>query len=88
MRHGRSGIARCAGLHRPEISLECIRRDLAMWLFITARIRRWILFAVAIPLLTSLIRRVRVLLEKRSGETRLTRVLRTLEGIGRRDNRG
>ena len=59
-----------------------------MWLFITARIRQWILFAVAIPLLTVLIRYVRMALEKRSGQTALTRGLAKLEGFGQRRKRG
>lgn len=59
-----------------------------MWLFITARIRQWILFAVALPVLTLLVRLVRKGLEKRSGETAVTRTLAKLEGIGRSRKRG
>ena len=53
-----------------------------MWLFLTSRLRQWLLFAVAVPILLFAVRRIRQTLEKRSGETRLTGALRT--GRGRR----
>jgi hypothetical protein len=58
-----------------------------MWIFITARLRQWLFFAVAIPLLTTLVHLIRQLIEKRSGETSLTRALRRLENLGRRKKR-
>jgi hypothetical protein len=58
-----------------------------MWLFITARLRQWLFFAVAIPLLTTVVHLIRQLIEKRSGETSLTRALRRLENLGRRKKR-
>ncbi|HET9873240.1 MAG TPA: hypothetical protein VFP89_11705 [Propionibacteriaceae bacterium] len=58
-----------------------------MWLFITARIRQWLIFAVVIPLVSVLVRYLRAALEKRSGETRLTRNLRKLEDFGARGKR-
>lgn len=58
-----------------------------MWLFITARIRQWLIFAVVIPLVSVLVRYLRAALEKRSGETRLTRTLRKLEDFGARGKR-
>jgi hypothetical protein len=54
-----------------------------MWLFITARLRQWLFFAVAIPLLTTLVHLVRTAIEKRSGQTRLTRLLAQAENLGR-----
>lgn len=58
-----------------------------MWLFITARLRQWIIFAVAVPLATMLVHLVRQRLEARSGPTRLTRALGTVEGFGQRSRR-
>lgn len=59
-----------------------------MWLFITARLRQWIILAVAVPLLTLLVRTIRGALEKRSGgETTVTKGLRKLEQLGQRKKR-
>lgn len=58
-----------------------------MWMFITARLRQWLFFAVAIPLLTTLVHLVRQILERRSGETSLSRALRRVEDLGRRTKR-
>ena len=58
-----------------------------MWVFFTARLRRWLFFAVAIPLLTMVVHAIRRLLEKRSGPTRLTRLLERFEDLGRRRRR-
>ncbi|MCW2801984.1 MAG: hypothetical protein QOF52_1038 [Propionibacteriaceae bacterium] len=58
-----------------------------MWLFIMARLRQWIFFAIAVPVLTLLVRLIRTALEKRSGETKLTRGLQTLEDLGQRKKR-
>ena len=58
-----------------------------MWLFITARLRQWLFFAVAIPLLTTVVHIIRQALEKRSGSTRLTRILAQAENLGRRKRR-
>lgn len=55
-----------------------------MWLFLTSRLRQWLLFAVAVPLLLLLVRLVRQTLEKRSGQTRLTGALRRVEEVGQR----
>jgi hypothetical protein len=59
-----------------------------MWVFITARIRQWLLLAIAVPVLTMLVRLVRTWIEKRSGETRLTRALGRVEQFGQRHRRG
>ncbi len=55
-----------------------------MWLFLTSRLRQWLLFAVAVPILLFAVRLIRQTLEKRSGETRLTGALRRVEDVGRR----
>jgi hypothetical protein len=55
-----------------------------MWLFLTSRLRQWLLFAVAVPVLLFAVRRIRQALEKRSGPTRLTGALRRVEDVGRR----
>jgi len=55
-----------------------------MWLFLTSRLRQWAIFAIVVPLVTTLVHAIRVRLEARSGPTRLTKVLRTIEGFGRR----
>lgn len=55
-----------------------------MWIFITARLRQWLFFAVAIPLLTTLVHLIRQIIERRSGETSLSRALRQVENLGRR----
>jgi hypothetical protein len=58
-----------------------------MWFFITARLRQWIIFAVAVPLLTSLIHVIRERLEARSGITKVTKALGTIENFGTRRRR-
>lgn len=55
-----------------------------MWLFFTSRLRQWLLFAVAVPILLMLVRLVRQTLEKRSGQTRLTGALRRVEEVAQR----
>ncbi|HEX8489171.1 MAG TPA: hypothetical protein VF642_11550 [Propionibacteriaceae bacterium] len=58
-----------------------------MWLFITARLRQWLFFAIVVPLITTVVHLVRQALEKRSGPTRLSRILRQAENLGRRKKR-
>lgn len=59
-----------------------------MWLFITARLRQWIILAIAVPLLTYVVRAIRRALEKRAGhDTTVTRRLGKLEDLGRRQKR-
>ena len=58
-----------------------------MWVFIAARLRQWLFFAVAIPLLTTIVHLIRQAIEKRSGQTRLTRILAQAENLGRRRRR-
>jgi hypothetical protein len=61
-----------------------------MWLFLTSRLRQWAIFAVVVPLATTLVHVIRTRLEARSGPTRLTKALGTIEGLGqsRRRRRG
>jgi len=58
-----------------------------MWIFITARIRQWLLLAVVVPLAAMLVHLIRTAIEKRTGSTKLTRALTTIEEIGRRKTR-
>jgi hypothetical protein len=58
-----------------------------MWVFITARLRQWLFFAVAIPLLTVVVHALRRLIERRSGPNRLTRLMARGEELGRRKKR-
>jgi len=53
-----------------------------MWLFLTSRIRQWLLLAFVVPLATALVRVLRRRLEARRGPTRLTRLLSSIEGLG------
>lgn len=55
-----------------------------MLFFLTSRLRQWLLFAVAVPLLLILVRLVRQTLERRSGESRLTGTLLRVEELGQR----
>lgn len=61
-----------------------------MWLFITARLRQWIIFAVAVPIATTIVHLIRQRMEAKSGPTRLTKVLGSAEGFGqsRRRDKG
>ena len=58
-----------------------------MWLFITARIRQWLILAVVVPLASMVVHLIRTAIEKKTGETKLTRALTTVEEIGRRKSR-
>ena len=55
-----------------------------MWVFISSRLRQWLLFAIAVPLLTSLVHVVRTRIEKKSGQTPLTKALGQVENFGQR----
>jgi hypothetical protein len=59
-----------------------------MWLFLTARLRQWLILAVLVPVVTTLVHVIRTRIEARSGSTRLTRLLARLEGLGQRRGRG
>ena len=58
-----------------------------MWVFFTSRLRQWLILAVAVPLATVLVRTIRRRIEKKTGETRLTRGLGRVEDLGRRARR-
>ena len=59
-----------------------------MWMFISARLRSWLIFAVVMPLATTAVHMLRERLEARSGRTPLVTVLSKIENIGRRRVRG
>ncbi|MCW2811123.1 MAG: hypothetical protein JWP61_1581 [Friedmanniella sp.] len=58
-----------------------------MWVFLSARLRQWAIFAVAVPVLTVLVRTVRRRLEAKSGTTKVTRALGKVEQVGQRRKR-
>ena len=58
-----------------------------MWVFFTSRLRQWLILAIAVPLATVLVRTIRRSIEKRTGQTRLTRGLGQVENLGRRARR-
>ncbi|MGL5912206.1 MAG: hypothetical protein ACRCZP_19535 [Phycicoccus sp.] len=55
-----------------------------MWALLSAGVRRWLLLAVAVPLLTALVRMARQHVERRSGPTVLGRLLALVERVGAR----
>ena len=55
-----------------------------MWMFITARLRSWLIFAIVLPIVTTAIHLLRQRLEARSGRTPLVTVLTKIENLGRR----
>ena len=55
-----------------------------MWLFLTRRIRTWLILTVVVPLATGLIRRVGRALERRTGSTSVTRALYKAGDLGDR----
>jgi hypothetical protein len=55
-----------------------------MWLFLTSRLRTWLLLTVVVPLATGVLRRVGQTLERRTGSTPLTRGLYKAGDLGDR----
>jgi hypothetical protein len=55
-----------------------------MWLFLTSRLRTWLLLTVVVPLATGLLRRVGQVLERRTGSTPVTRALYKAGDLGDR----
>jgi hypothetical protein len=57
-----------------------------MWIFLTARLRQYVLFRLALPLVAVLADRVADGVERRHGRTRTTRALRSVRAAvtGRR----
>jgi hypothetical protein len=58
-----------------------------LWLFVTRRLRTWLLFALVVPVATTAVHMLRQAIEKRKGVTRLTRALTMVEDLGRRSSR-
>jgi hypothetical protein len=46
-----------------------------MWLFLTRRLRMWLILSIAVPLTSGLLRRVGTALERRNGSTVVSRGL-------------
>lgn len=59
-----------------------------MWAFLSARLRMWLIFAVAVPLLGWLLGRIGDLLEARGGPTTVSRALQKLRTWLRGRSRG
>jgi hypothetical protein len=59
-----------------------------MWVFISARLRSWVIFAIAVPVATAAVHMVRERLEAKSGRTPLVRALSKIENFGMRRVRG
>ena len=55
-----------------------------MWLFLTSRIRTWLILTVVVPLATGLLRRVGQVIERRTGSTPVTRALYKAGDLGDR----
>lgn len=55
-----------------------------MWLFLSRRLRVWLIVTVVVPLATGLLRRVGLALERRSGPTRVNRALLQAGDLGDR----
>ena len=55
-----------------------------MWLFLTSRLRIWLLLTVVVPLATGLLRRAGQVLERRTGSTPVTHALYKAGDLGDR----
>ncbi|RFU20234.1 hypothetical protein [Geodermatophilus marinus] len=55
-----------------------------MWLFLTRRLRTWLLLTVLVPLATGTVRRVADALQRRTGSTPATRALHRASDLGDR----
>ena len=55
-----------------------------MWLFVSSRLRQWVLLSVALPLTLAALRWLRRRLEARHGSTKLTRGLSKADSLGAR----
>ncbi len=55
-----------------------------MWLFLTRRLRVWLILTVLVPLATGLLRRVGLALQRRNGPTRVSRALLQAGDLGER----
>jgi hypothetical protein len=55
-----------------------------MWLFLTRRLRMWLILTVVVPLATGLLRRLGRGLEQRTGPSRVSRALLQAGDLGDR----
>ena len=55
-----------------------------MWLFLTRRLRMWLLLTVVVPLTTGLLRRIGRSLERRGGSSPVSRALLRAGDLGDR----
>ena len=55
-----------------------------MWLFLTRRLRMWLILTVVVPLTSGLLRRLGTFLERRSGSTVVSRGLLRAGDLGDR----
>jgi hypothetical protein len=55
-----------------------------MWMFISARLRSWLIFAILLPIVATAVHMLRERLEARSGRTPLVTLLTKIENIGMR----
>ncbi|HVD20090.1 MAG TPA: hypothetical protein VNC63_15520 [Propionibacteriaceae bacterium] len=55
-----------------------------MWIFITSRLRSWLIFAILMPVATMAVHMLRERLEAKSGRTPLVTILTKIENIGMR----
>ena len=55
-----------------------------MWLFLTRRLRMWLILTVLVPLASGLLRRIGVALERRTGPTAVSRALLKVGELGDR----
>lgn len=57
-----------------------------MWVFLTARLRQWVLLSVVLPVLGAVARAIGERIERRRGSTRLSRGLQKVGSLGRRSS--
>ena len=55
-----------------------------MWLFLTRRLRMWLILSVLVPLTSGVLRRVGQRMERRSGPSRISRALLQAGELGDR----
>ena len=55
-----------------------------MWVLLSSRLRMWLIFTVAVPLVAAVSRRLARRIEARHGPSRLSRGLNTAGELGRR----
>jgi hypothetical protein len=55
-----------------------------MWLFLSRRLRMWLILSVVVPLTTGLLRRIGARLERRNGSSKVSRTLLKAGDVGDR----